>query len=145
MGEMKKIDGLVVRRRGLFDEFARRVVVELETLLQQALQLVALDSGNITIDRRGMDQQRRGGNAQVAVAETTGRLIAAREVGDEILDGVEHPFLRAAIRAGGGMDATRCLERYCFTRKHAPFVPAEAGTQILRQSLGPLFRGDERR
>jgi len=26
----------------------------------------------------------------------------------------------------------------------SPFVPAEAGTQFLQQSLGPRFRGDER-
>jgi hypothetical protein len=31
-----------------------------------------------------------------------------------------------------------------FDWKYAPFVPAEAGTQFLRQSLGPRFRGDER-
>jgi hypothetical protein len=29
-------------------------------------------------------------------------------------------------------------------KKHHPFVPADAGTQFLRQSLGPRVRGDER-
>jgi hypothetical protein len=38
----------------------------------------------------------------------------------------------------------RRLERDCFAWSHPPFVPADAGTQFLRQSLGPRIRGDER-
>jgi hypothetical protein len=45
---------------------------------------------------------------------------------------------------GGRMFAEVRLEHDCFVRKHHPFVPADAGTQFLLQSLGPRVRGDER-
>src|SRR5258708_3510236 len=36
------------------------------------------------------------------------------------------------------------LEHDCFVWKHFPFVPADAGTQFLQQSLGLRVREDER-
>jgi hypothetical protein len=41
-------------------------------------------------------------------------------------------------------NSDRWIEHDCLVRKHHPFVPADAGTQLLLQSLGPRFRGDER-
>ena len=41
-----------------------------------------------------MDQQRGRGDAQVMFAEAAGLPVAVRKIGDEILDGVEHTFLR---------------------------------------------------
>jgi hypothetical protein len=40
-----------------------------------------------------MDQQSGGGDAEITVAKTAGLLIAARQFGNEILDGVEQKSL----------------------------------------------------
>ncbi len=93
-GEVIKIDGLLVGGGGLRDQLVGRGIIEFEALLQQALQLVAFGIGHLAVDRGGMDQQRGRGEAQVMIAEALGRLLAAREIGDEAPDGVEQEFLR---------------------------------------------------
>ena len=55
----------------------------------------------------------------------------------------------AGTRAGAVATSTwsffAATERDCLIRKHPPVRPREAGTQFLQQSLGPRFRGGERR
>jgi hypothetical protein len=53
------------------------------------LQLAAPGIGHLAVDRPGMNQQRRRGEAQVFVAEAAGLSFTAGEIGDEAFDGVE--------------------------------------------------------
>jgi len=53
------------------------------------LQLAALGIRHRAVDRRGMNQERRSGNAKIMVAQAAGLLFTARKIGDEVLDGVE--------------------------------------------------------
>ncbi len=95
---MIEIDGALVGRGGPRDQVSGRVVVQIEALLQQALQLVALALRDGAVDRRGMHQQRRIGDADLIVAEAARCALAVRQLDDKIPDRFEHLNLRTRPR-----------------------------------------------
>src|SRR5260370_456619 len=56
MGEMIKVDRLVLGRGGLGDQLVGRDIVERETLFDHGVELVALAWQHFAVDRRGVHQ-----------------------------------------------------------------------------------------
>src|SRR4029077_882157 len=84
-GEVIEIDRLVVGPRAGIDQLLRRGVVEREAGLEHGTQPVALDIGHGAVDGRGVDQQGGGGKSIVVFLEMARMLLAAGQLGNEIL------------------------------------------------------------
>ena len=71
--------------RGRFrDQFVRQLLVEAELPLDERVQLGALHVGNRAVDRGGVDEQRRCRKAIIVVLEMGRRLLALRDVGQNL-------------------------------------------------------------
>ena len=74
-----------------------RRLVKTEAQHDDADQPVALDLGHRAVDHGGMDQQRRGGEAIVVVLEAGVIFLAAGQIGQKLLECLQHdrPFSRS--------------------------------------------------
>src|SRR5262249_26207359 len=89
-GEMIEVDRFLFGLGRLGDEGASPRVVEAEAALQDRMQAAALDLRHAAIDHGGMHEE--GGRRQpiVALLESARMLVAATELGDELLESLEH-------------------------------------------------------
>ena len=69
-GEVIEVDRLVFGERADVDEFVGRGVVERKMGFEDRAQLLALGARHVSVDGRGVDQQRGGGEAVVVVLES---------------------------------------------------------------------------
>src|SRR3989442_14736638 len=90
-GEMIDIDRLLLGLGGLGHKLVGRRVIKLEATLDDRVQLAALDLRYVAVDRGGMDEQRRRRQTIVVVFEPARMLVAAGQLGHELLEGFEHP------------------------------------------------------
>ena len=78
---MIKVDRLAVGRACRIDQLDGGRLVEIEALLEQGMQLAALDLRHVAVDGGDMDQQRRRGEPIIVLLEMILPLRAAGEVG----------------------------------------------------------------
>ena len=78
---MIEIDRLVLRFGRLVDQLVGRRLVEAELPLDDGVQLLALDTGDVAVDGGGMHEQRRRRVAVVVVIEVDRVLAAFRYLG----------------------------------------------------------------
>jgi hypothetical protein len=87
---MIKIDRLVLGLGRLAHQFVRRRLVEAELLLDDGVQLVALEVGNVAVDGGGMHKQRGRRQAIVVVLEADRMRAAFRRLGQKSAKTIEH-------------------------------------------------------
>ena len=95
--EMIEIDRLVLGRGRFRGQFARHLLVEAESPLDERVQLGALHVGNRAVDGGSVDEQRRCRKAIIVVLEMGRTLLALRDVGLESAKAFEHD-MRAVSR-----------------------------------------------
>src|SRR5262249_20621414 len=89
-GEMIEVDGFVLGLRCLDEQFVGPRLVEIELLLDENVQFIALDVRNVAVDGGGMHEQRRCRQAIVVVPEMGGMLLAFRHFGEKFAESLEH-------------------------------------------------------
>ena len=94
MGEMIKVDRLVLGRGGLGDQLVGRDIVERETLFDHGVELVALAWQHFAVDRRGVHQHGGGRQPVIVLGELIGMFLAVGEFGNEAFERFEHEIFR---------------------------------------------------
>src|SRR5215467_13110587 len=89
-GEMIEVDRFLFRLGRLGDEGVSRRVVEAEAALENRVQAVALDLRHAAVDHDGMHAEGGRREPVVSLLESARMLIAATELRDELLEGLEH-------------------------------------------------------
>src|SRR5262249_57108791 len=87
---MIEIDRLVLGLGRLGHQLVRRRLVEAELLLDDGVQLLMLDVGNVAVDGGGVDEQRGRRQAIVVVLEADRMLAAFRRLGQKFAKAIEH-------------------------------------------------------
>ena len=87
---MIEIDRLVLRLGRLGDQLVGRRLVEAELPLDDGVQLVALDIGDVAVDGGGMNEQRGRREAVVVMIEVDRMLAAFRYLGQKLAKAIEH-------------------------------------------------------
>src|SRR6185312_11942664 len=95
-GEVVEVHGLLLCPGAHVDQFGGRGIVEPEMALEPAVELVAFGRVDPAIDGGGMDQQRGGSQPIIVLRKAVWMLVAAGEVGDEILQQIQHDTLKFA-------------------------------------------------
>jgi len=87
---MIEIYCVVLGLRRLGHQLIRRRLVEAELPLDDGVQLLALDVGNVAVDRGGMHEQRGRRQAIVVVLEADRMRAAFRRLGQKFAKAIEH-------------------------------------------------------
>ena len=87
---MIEIDRRVLGLRRLDEQFVSRRLVEIELLLDENVQLIALDVRDVAVDGSGMYEQRRRRQTIVVVPEMGRMLVAFRHFGQKFAEALEH-------------------------------------------------------
>jgi hypothetical protein len=96
-----QIDSFVLGLSSLGNQRISFRLVQLEAPLQHSAQLPALDVGDVAVNARGVDEERRSRKPIVVVIEMRGVLAAVGDLREEFSEALEHHATRTrtAIRA----------------------------------------------